>query len=200
MIRDIGRLVLDKALAQLSNWDALGIHIPRLAINVSAAELNVAFTDNVEAALARHGIAHKRLELEITESALTGDGIETLGMLAGLRERGVSIAVDDFGVGYSSLAQLRRLPIDTLKIDRSFVTELDSNAQDAAIVQAVVTMARSLALRTVAEGAETEAHIQALETIGCDCVQGYFLARPMPSLEIPGWLHAFNGACADLEE
>ena len=200
IILDIGRLVLDKALAQLSTWDALGIHVPHLAINVSPAELNASFTANVEAALARHGIAHERLELEITESALTGDGIETLGMLAGLRERGVSIAVDDFGVGYSSLAQLRRLPIDTLKIDRSFVTELDSNAQDAAIVQAVVTMARSLALRTVAEGAETEAHIQALEAIGCDCVQGYFLARPMPALEIPGWLHAFNGACADLED
>ena len=191
-IHEIGRQMLDMSLAQLVAWDAEGVHVPRMAVNVSALELSPGYPEMVETALARHGIHPSRLELEITESALAADAVGTLGMLAGLRRRGVSISVDDFGVGYSSLGQLRRLPIDSLKIDQSFIAEIDCNEQDAAIVSAVVTMARSLGMRTVAEGAEKESHVKVLAQLGCDCVQGYVLARPMPAGHFSEWLRRFT--------
>ncbi len=192
-IHQIGRQMIDLALAQLATWDAEGLHVPRMAINVSAVELRTGYAEMVEAALTRHGVPPHRLELEITESALAADAVGTLSMLARLRKLGVSISVDDFGVGYSSLGQLRRLPIDTLKIDQTFIAEIDSNAQDAAIVSAVVTMARSLGLRTVAEGAEKESHVAVLQGLGCDCVQGYVLARPMPAAQFAEWVRNFAG-------
>ena len=192
-IHQIGRQMLDLALAQLAAWDLEGLHVPRMAVNVSALELRPGYTELVEAALARHGVPPHRLELEITESALGADAVGTLSMLARLRKLGVSISVDDFGVGYSSLGQLRRLPIDSLKIDQTFIAEIDSNEQDAAIVSAVVTMARSLGLRTVAEGAEKESHVAVLQRLGCDCVQGYVLARPMPAAHFADWVRNFAG-------
>ena len=192
-IHQIGRQMLDMALAQLAAWDIEGLHVPRMAVNVSALELRPGYAELVEAALTRHGVQPHRLELEITESALGADAVGTLSMLARLRKLGVSISVDDFGVGYSSLGQLRRLPIDSLKIDQTFIAEIDSNQQDAAIVSAVVTMARSLGLRTVAEGAEKESHLAMLQTLGCDCVQGYVLARPMPAAQFADWVRNFTG-------
>ncbi len=191
LIVELGRQVLDMALAQLVDWDAGGLHVPRIAVNVSAAELSPGFAVTVETALARHGVAAERLELEITESALTSDGIGTLAVLTRLRAHGVGITVDDFGVGYSSLGQLRRLPIDCLKIDRSFVEEIDSCGEDAAIVTAIVTMAGALGLRTVAEGVERAAQIGVLETIGCESVQGYLLARPMAAGDFAAWARGF---------
>ena len=196
-IHQIGRQMIDMALAQLATWDAEGLHVPRMAVNVSALELRTGYAEMVEAALARHGVPPHRLELEITESALAADAVGTLSMLARLRKLGVSISVDDFGVGYSSLGQLRRLPIDTLKIDQTFIAEIDSNEQDAAIVSAVVTMARSLGLRTVAEGAEKESHLAALARLGCECVQGYVLARPMPAAHFADWVRNFTGLGAN---
>jgi diguanylate cyclase len=196
-IHHIGRQMLDMALAQLAAWDIEGLHVPRIAVNVSAIELREGYTDMVESALARHGVPPHRLELEITESALAADAVGTLSMLARLRKLGVSISVDDFGVGYSSLGQLRRLPIDSLKIDQTFIAEIDSNEQDAAIVSAVVTMARSLGLRTVAEGAEKDSHLAVLQGLGCDCVQGYVLARPMPVSQFAEWVRSFTGTFAD---
>ena len=192
-IHQIGRQMLDLALAQLAAWDTEGLDVPRMAVNVSALELRAGYNEMVEAALARHGVQPHRLELEITESALGADAVGTLSMLARLRKLGVSISVDDFGVGYSSLGQLRRLPIDSLKIDQTFIAEIDSNEQDAAIVSAVVTMARSLGLRTVAEGAEKESHLAALARLGCECVQGYVLARPMPAAHFADWVRNFAG-------
>ena len=192
-IHQIGRQMLDLALAQLAAWDTEGLDLPRMAVNVSALELRAGYNEMVEAALARHGVQPHRLELEITESALGADAVGTLSMLARLRKLGVSISVDDFGVGYSSLGQLRRLPIDSLKIDQTFIAEIDSNEQDAAIVSAVVTMARSLGLRTVAEGAEKESHVAVLQRLGCDCVQGYVLARPMPAAHFADWVRNFAG-------
>lgn len=198
LIVELGRVVLDKALAQLAAWDAAAVHVPAIAVNISSSELRPGFADAVEAALDRHGLAPGRLEIEITESALTSDGVDTLSMLHRLRELGVRIAVDDFGVGYSSLGQLRRLPIDTLKIDRSFVTELEESPEDAAVVSAIVTMAGALGLRTIAEGAETEGQFAVLERIGCDCVQGYFVSRPMNAEDFPGWARRFLAAANEL--
>lgn len=186
-IHQIGQRMLNLALAQLRQWDAQGIHVPRVAVNVSSVELRDGFVQEVDAALALHGVSASRLELEITESTLAADGVGATSILRALRQRGISIAVDDFGVGYSSLAQLRRLPIDSLKIDKSFVGELGTNAHDAAIVSAVVTMARSLNMRTLAEGAETDSQLVALQQLGCDCVQGYVLARPMAPERFAPW-------------
>jgi diguanylate cyclase (GGDEF)-like protein len=194
LIQAIGEAVLDKALAQLAAWDAAGIDVPRIAVNVSPLELRMGYVERVNAALAANGIAPTRLELEITETALTADGIETLRILDALRARGISIAVDDFGVGYSSLGQLRRLPIDALKIDRSFIAEVHANPQDAAIARAVVTMAQALGLRTVAEGMESEPQLLAVERLACDCVQGYFISRPMPAGQAEIWLRRFEAA------
>jgi len=190
-IHQIGQRMLEQALAQLVLWDAAGIHVPRVAVNVSAVELRDGYTDFVVGALQRHGVAPKRLELEITESTLAADNAAAISVLESLRHKGISIAVDDFGVGYSSLGQLRRMPIDTLKIDKCFVDEVTTNAQDAAIVTAVVTMARSLGLRTLAEGAEDEAHLEKLRLLGCDCVQGYICAKPMPALQFGQWTQKF---------
>jgi diguanylate cyclase len=192
LIHLVGRQVLDKSLAQLAALDAQGMHLRRMSVNVSATELRAGFAELVEAALARHQIAPHRLDLEITESTLVNDGASTIDVLTSLRTLGVTISVDDFGVGYSSLSQLRRLPIDSLKIDRSFVAEICSNAQDRAIVTAIVTMARSLDLRTVAEGAESKDQLAMLKALGCDCVQGYIIAHPMPSEEFNAWVEDFQ--------
>ena len=190
-IQEIGRQVLDRALAQLAAWDRAQVPVGRISVNISAHELRPCFVDSVEAALARHGLTPDRLELEITESALTSDGVETLTLLARLRSLGISIAIDDFGVGYSSLGQLHRLPIDCLKIDKCFVHDVDSSDADAAIVSAVVTMAGALGMHTIVEGVETEAQRQKLSELGCDCVQGYLLSRPLPADAVPLWVDNF---------
>jgi predicted signal transduction protein with EAL and GGDEF domain len=190
-IHELTRLVLDMALAQMKTWDEAGLHVPRIAVNVSPAELRNNFTEMIEAALFRHGVAPQRLELEITETILTSDGVDTMEMLDHLRALGVGIAVDDFGVGYSSLAQLHRLPIDSLKIDRGFLDGIDTSTPNAAIVRAIVTMADAIGLRTIAEGVETESQLALLRQLGCQCAQGYLLARPMSAADATRWLRAF---------
>jgi diguanylate cyclase (GGDEF)-like protein len=192
LVQGIGRIVLDEALAQLVAWDAEGLRVPRMAVNVSARELRKGFVEQVGAALARAGIEPSRLELEITETALMSDGREVLQMLADLRATGVQIAVDDFGVGYSSLGRLQQLPIDALKIDLCFVDEIDVCPRKRALVQAVVTMADALGLRTIAEGTETASQLRAVEALGCHCAQGYLIGRPMPPGQAGEWLQHFR--------
>lgn len=190
LIWPLGLNVLEMAVAQIAAWHAQGLKVPRVAVNVSPAQLRDGLVDAVAAALARHDVTPDCVELELTESALTADGPAVLGLLQALRDRGLAIAVDDFGVGYSSLALLRRLPISTLKIDRSFVSELASNQQDVAIVEAVITMANSMGLRTVAEGVEEDAQNVALRVLGCDDGQGYLYSKPVTSVVATRWLHA----------
>lgn len=192
LIHQIGQRILDQALGQVVLWDAQGIHVPRIAVNVSAMELRDGYVNAIDAALAKHGVAPERLEIEITESALAADNAGAIAILQALRRKGISIAVDDFGVGYSSLGQLRRMPIDTLKIDKCFVDEVQHNAQDAAIVSAVVTMARSLGLRTMAEGAEDFQQLETLQRLGCDCVQGYVLSKPLTPEQFSEWALDFH--------
>lgn len=192
LIFGLAHQVMDMALAQLAAWDAQGLSVPRIAVNVSPRELREDFVSRVDSLLSKHGIAPQRLELEITESLLISDGVEVMSMLSRLQEKGVSIAVDDFGVGYSSLAQLHCLPLDCLKIDRSFIQDVHRSAIDVAIVQSVVTLARAMGLRTVAEGVETDEQLAAVKRLGCDCLQGYLLARPMPAEEATQWLIARN--------
>ena len=188
LIWELGLAVLELALAQLAAWDRAGLEVPRIAVNVSPAQLRPELVERIVEILDRHGVAARRLEIELTESALTADGPAANGLLQALRRMGASIAIDDFGVGYSSLTLLRRLPISALKIDRSFVAELATNRQDAAIVEAILRMAHSVGLRTVAEGVEHAEQQAALGELGCQEVQGYLRARPLEAKAASAWL------------
>lgn len=190
LIWPLGLHVLEAAVAQMAEWTRRGLAVPRVAVNVSPAQLREGLIEAVMQTLARHGVPASQLELEITETALTSDGPAVLELLHRLREQGIAVAVDDFGVGYSSLALLRRLPVSTLKIDRGFITDMAANSQDVAIIKAIITMAKSMGLRTVAEGVEKEAQHVALRVLGCEGSQGYLYDRPMPAAQVESWLWA----------
>lgn len=183
----LGEYVLDVVLAQLAKWDQSGLNLAQIAVNVSPQQLCDGFAGVVEKILKKHGIAAQRLELEITETSLTRDAPDMLKVLYELQALGVCIAVDDFGVGYSSLALLRNLPANTLKIDRSFVCELSYETQDAAIIRAIVVMAQALRMRTVAEGVESQEQYSTLKALGCDVVQGDFYSKPMIATDFANW-------------
>lgn len=191
LIWELGAHVLERALAQVRAWDAHGHKVQRMAVNVSARQLRPGFAQLVEDLLAASGVDPRRLELEITESTYGLDGPHLLELIRRLSLRGVGFAVDDFGVGYSSLAQLKRFPVSVLKIDRAFTEELVGSAQNRAIVQAITTLSRILGLRTVAEGVEEVEQNHILRELGCDDAQGYFHGRPMPPAQLESWL----GAC-----
>jgi EAL domain-containing protein (putative c-di-GMP-specific phosphodiesterase class I) len=157
----------------------------RLAINLSAAQfIGGKLYGTVMDALAESGLAAKRLELEITETLIIDDFEGTREALSQLRSHGISIALDDFGTGYSSLTHLRQLLFDRIKIDRSFVAELTTRAESAAIVSAVIALGNSLGVSVTAEGVETHDQLVLLRAAGCIEVQGYFLARPMPLTQV----------------
>jgi predicted signal transduction protein with EAL and GGDEF domain len=182
LIEALGEAVLDQALRQVAAWDASGMRLERVSVNLSTRQFESGrLVASVRAALGRHGIEPVRLELEVTEGLLSGDVTAACAQLAELRALGVSIAMDDFGTGYSSLAQLRALPFDVMKIDRAFVRDLETDANALAIARTIVTLGRSLSLRLVAEGVETEGQAQALRAIGCDELQGYLFGKPMPA-------------------
>ena len=186
-------LVLNASLRQIAEWDRLG-HPLALSVNLSARDLLTPdLVMGVRSALSRSGVLAERLTLEITESTLMSDRRRSVDMLADLRGTGVRLSVDDFGTGYSSLAYLKELPVQEVKIDRSFVRSIASDAADEAIVTAVIRLAHSLGLSVVAEGVEDEACWRVLASLGCDIVQGYHFAKPLPSAALEGWLHAQSG-------
>jgi EAL domain-containing protein (putative c-di-GMP-specific phosphodiesterase class I) len=151
-------------------------------VNLSSLQLeSPALVESVGNALRDSGLPAERLELEITESVMMHDVEKNIGALLELRRSGVYFSVDDFGTGYSSLSYLKRLPIDTVKIDRSFVRGLTEDEDDTAIVSAIIALAHSLGLHVVAEGVETIAQFSALTRAGCDRVQGYLFGRPVPA-------------------
>jgi diguanylate cyclase (GGDEF)-like protein len=192
LMRDVTRYVFDEAFAQLRAWRSAGLEID-LAVNVSARDLaDARFPDEVARALAEHGIEPSWLELEVTESVLLSDRLRTSRMLERLVEQGVRIAIDDFGVGYSSLGQLKTLPAKILKIDRSFVSSMESDRSDEAIVSSTIELAHRLGLEVVAEGVETPTHLARLRAIGCDIGQGHFLGRPVPGDQIDTTAHALR--------
>ena len=183
LIVPLGRWAIDEALRTLSTWDARagGCCGVRVAVNVSPLQLHRdAIVQVAGDALARHGLCGDRLKLELTESALVADPDRTARTMRALKELGATIAMDDFGTGYSNLAHLQALPIDTLKIDRSFVTGMLADKDKLAIVRAVLSLAQALNMRTVAEGIETEAVAQTLSALGCSMGQGFLYARPLP--------------------
>jgi diguanylate cyclase (GGDEF)-like protein/PAS domain S-box-containing protein len=182
LINTLGEWALAEACRQLAAWSDSGAHAPRVAVNVSARQFRSAgFVDTVARALGEHRLAPARLEIELTESVLIEDRAAALAVLNGLKQLGVHIAVDDFGTGYSSLSYLAGLPIDCLKIDRSFVMQTNKGGRHAAIAQAVISLGHALGLRVLAEGVETGEQQRFLERHRCDECQGYLFARPQPA-------------------
>jgi EAL domain-containing protein (putative c-di-GMP-specific phosphodiesterase class I) len=156
----------------------------RIAVNTSAVELRAPdFVADVRAILAETGLESRDLELELTETFLMQDSKSTTAVLQALKDMGVQLALDDFGTGYSSLSYLKRFPIDTLKIDRSFVRDMTTDADDASIVSAVISMGKSLHLRVVAEGVETREQLSLLRAQSCPEGQGYYFSRPVAAGE-----------------
>jgi EAL domain-containing protein (putative c-di-GMP-specific phosphodiesterase class I) len=138
--------------------------------------------------LERTGADPSRLKIEITESAMMADADHTLAVLGELQRMGIRLSIDDFGTGYSSLSYLQRLPVDDIKVDRSFVLNMLTNPSDEAIVRSTIELAHNLGLRAIAEGVEDAPTIDRLRELGCDLAQGYFLGRPMPLDELTGWM------------
>jgi diguanylate cyclase (GGDEF)-like protein len=182
LIVPIGRFVLREACRQVRRWQPRHRHAPPLTVSVNLSATEIQQPDLVEAvrgALAESGLPPNALELEITETAVLEASDEIRGALNGLKEIGVGLAVDDFGVGYSYLSHLRDFPIDRVKIDRSFIAGLGAAAEDRTIVEAVIRLAHELGLGVIAEGVETEAQVAVLSTMGCDVAQGYHFAPPL---------------------
>ena len=184
LINPLGDWVLRTACAQLQQWITQGLPPLRVAVNLSVRQLlQKDFAASVEAALADSGLAPHLLELEITESTLMEYAQDTLMALHRLRALGVRLSIDDFGTGYSSLSYLKRFPVDIIKIDRSFVRDLPQDADDAAIVSAIIALAHSLRLEVVAEGVETESQLRFLREKHCDLLQGYYLSPAVPAAQ-----------------
>jgi diguanylate cyclase (GGDEF)-like protein/PAS domain S-box-containing protein len=180
----IGEWVLASACRQMRAWHLQGRTDLRLAINLSPRQFqHESLTRMVENVLEDTQLDASALEIEITESLSIRDSDMTIGRLSHFRGLGITVSLDDFGTGYSSLAHLRMLPIDSLKIDRSFITDLREHGAERAIVEAIVTMAHSLGLRVIAEGVETEAQQEILAAVGCDEIQGFVFSRPLPASE-----------------
>jgi diguanylate cyclase (GGDEF)-like protein len=188
LIRPLTRYVLDAALRQLREWIDDGLDL-RVAVNVSGRDLlDLALPDEVAAGLERHGVDPRRLELEISENTILTDPTRARAVLLRLSELGVRTSIDDFGAGYSSLGYLKRLPIDALKIDKSFVIDMASDQDDAVIVRSTIELGHNLGMEVVAEGVETPEAWRELAELGCDIAQGYLLSRPCPAADVPGIL------------
>jgi diguanylate cyclase (GGDEF)-like protein len=184
LIVPVGEWLVRTAVKQMAAWHAAGLPEVPVAVNLSARQfLQGDVVALVEQLLQEHEVAPQLLELELTESLSMADPERSLAIMRALRALGVTLSIDDFGTGYSSFAYLKRLPIDKLKIDKSFVHDMVHNADARAIVQAIVAMAHRMHLRVVAEGVELAAQALALRDTGCDQAQGYYYARPLDALE-----------------
>ena len=185
MIIEFGEWVLREACGQMKRWLNMGFAIQRIAVNLSSIQfyqsnLMLVLDDVLSDAELEPGY----LELELTEGVIMRNATKTIEALNEIKARGMSLSVDDFGTGYSSLSYLKRFPIDALKIDRSFISELDSDAESAAITSAVIAMAHSLNLKVIAAGVENETQLDLLRAKNCDEIQGFYFSKPVPADEI----------------
>jgi EAL domain-containing protein (putative c-di-GMP-specific phosphodiesterase class I) len=193
LIKPLTFWVLHTALLECRVWHQNGASL-NVAVNLAADMLREPeLVEIVEAHLESTDALPEWLTLEVTESAVMADPEQASVTLARLRRIGVRISIDDFGTGYSSLAYLRDLPLNEVKIDRSFVTEMDSREQDACIVRSVIDLGHNLGLQVVAEGVEAQVTVERLAGMGCDHVQGFHFSRPLPPVEFATWLTAFRG-------
>jgi len=188
VMRQLTRWVLEQAVEQLARWRPMALRL-RCAINVSVRDLHTDdIVEHVTSLLRTHGVTADQIQLEITEEGLMADPNRVLATLARLDKLGVAIALDDFGTGYSSMQHLRRLPLDEVKIDRTFVFGMRQDPDDAAIVKSIIELAGALGLRVVAEGVEDEPTWRMLHHLGCEVAQGWFYARPMPPEDLLAWI------------
>lgn len=199
LIDQLTQTVLKNALSQSAKWRDMGLSL-KVAVNISMDNLSTLdFPEQVMAALKAAEVPAESLILEVTESRLMEDPIAVLDILTRLRLKRVRLSIDDFGVGHSSLSQLRDLPFDELKIDRSFVHGAHASPQKRAILQASIDMGRQLGMQTIAEGVEDIEDWNLLKELGCDLAQGYFCARPMPGDAIPGWVGDWRQRYREIE-
>jgi EAL domain-containing protein (putative c-di-GMP-specific phosphodiesterase class I) len=198
LIVPIGRWVLREACRQLADWQKAGLSALVVAVNLSAVQFKRGDLERtIVDAIEEFGISPEFLELELTESILIQDTESVLAAVRRLKSLGVKLSIDDFGTGYSSLAYLKRFNVDKLKIDQSFVRGLAANSDDMAIVQAIIKLAHSLGLKTVAEGVEDEAALDRLRFHQCEEGQGYHFARPMPAAEFEDYVGRRKTAVAE---
>ncbi len=198
LILPIGEWVLRTACTQARAWVDAGRPL-RVAVNLSARQFRQPGLDGlIRAVLEETGLDPGTLDIELTESIIVRDPAAVTGILAGIEKLGVQISIDDFGTGYSSLSYLKRFPLDVLKIDQSFVRDIATDPDDAAIVRAIITMAQALGIQTIAEGVETREQLAFLRENGCGAMQGYYFSRPVPGEEISAMLRAKR--CLDLDD
>jgi EAL domain-containing protein (putative c-di-GMP-specific phosphodiesterase class I) len=191
LITAIGAWVLRTAVRQLRAWIDRGLPPMTMAVNLSAVQFRQPnFPDQVSRILDDAGVAPQCLELELTESVASDDPLGAIAVMDRLHARGVRLSIDDFGTGYSSLSYLKRFKVSKLKIDQSFVRGVTDDAEDQAIVAAIVSIASSLGMRTIAEGVETAAQMEFLRARGCDEVQGYWYCRPVPAEALEAFVRA----------
>jgi EAL domain-containing protein (putative c-di-GMP-specific phosphodiesterase class I) len=189
LILEVGRWALQEAMATYAGWRARGLQPPRIAVNVSAIQLkHPGFVGDLERIFGPVPAADRGLDIEITESLLMEDISGAIGKIEALHRLGVEIAIDDFGTGYSSLAYINKLPIQMLKIDRSFVHGMADDADSTSIVSSIIGLAQGLRLKVIAEGVETEEQRQLLKGLRCDQIQGYLIGRPMSKQALEGLL------------
>jgi len=192
LIKPLTLYVIEEAISQCLAWQGDGIDLG-VAVNLSPRNLlDTEFPQHVAEVLDRHRFSPRLLELEITESAMLANPLRTKTVLEELSAMGIRLSIDDFGTGYSSLAYLKGLPVNELKIDRSFVTRMIEDLDDAVIVRSTIDLARNLGLGVVAEGVESEAIWNRLRELGCTTAQGYYLSRPIEPAELTEWLHRWN--------
>jgi diguanylate cyclase (GGDEF)-like protein len=190
LIEPLTEWVIDEALAAARRWREEGLYLS-VAVNVSARHItNLNLPGQIKAALAKHELPAETLVVEVTESCLMADPMRTRIVLGQLRQAGVAVSIDDFGTGYSSFANLRDLPVTEIKIDRSFVAATVESTANTAIVKSTIELGHNLGLEVVAEGVESQPCLDILTAMGCDLVQGYLFAPPIPSADLPGWAAA----------
>jgi EAL domain-containing protein (putative c-di-GMP-specific phosphodiesterase class I) len=195
-IREITPWILDSTIRQLALWQRHGLDLA-VSANLSALDLlDTGLSSRVSGLLERHGVSAAKLCLEITESALMDDPALALAHLGELAALGIRLSIDDYGVGQASLSYLKSLPVNELKLDRSFITAIADSPKDCAIVESTILLSHALGLSVVAEGVETPADLDWLMENGCDIAQGYGIARPMPAQQLPGWIASYGAAAS----
>jgi EAL domain-containing protein (putative c-di-GMP-specific phosphodiesterase class I) len=189
---ELGYLIIENAVLQIKALKEFGYPNLVIAVNLSSRQFqDVNLVGYISSIIKNHDISPSQLEFEITESISMYNLNETLRILTELNAIGASIAIDDFGTGHSSLLYLKKFPIKTLKIDRSFVMDMTTDHNDRVIAQTIILMAKSLNLSTVAEGVETLEHVNLLKDMGCDQLQGYFFSKPIPKEEFTKFLQTY---------
>jgi EAL domain-containing protein (putative c-di-GMP-specific phosphodiesterase class I) len=197
LIVPLGEWVLNKACAKAASWDAAGLPPLRIAVNLSARQLSQpGFASKVAACLAANRLAPDRLELEITEGLLMDSAAPINESIEELRKLSVRLSIDDFGTGYSSLAYVKRFPVSTVKIDRSFVRNIETDPRNAAVARAIIALSHGLGMEVVAEGVESDEELGLLVREGCDSAQGYVFSRPVTSAEFAAFVAASVGGAA----